>query len=228
MEQQSRTQSGNVAFIILLAIALFAALSFILTQNRDSNTSLITEQQAKIAAQEIISYGTSLTGAFQKVKLRGCLETQLNVYHVTDFNWGTYTNGAAPTDKSCNIYDSNGGGVNSLKADKSWFVDGYPTSYWGYSKDSDYTNIGTTAADLVFYLGGLKEPICIQINNLLGIGQKDAAPPSTSFYDTFGFVGSFPASAAFTMNQTDVNGKLAFCVKDTDNYYKFVQVVLAR
>ena len=47
-------EAGNIFFFILLAIALFAALSYAVSSNRGGSTNIFTEEQSKLAAQEII------------------------------------------------------------------------------------------------------------------------------------------------------------------------------
>src|SRR5690606_26138536 len=106
---------------ILIAVALIAALSVLVSRGGQVNSGLITDQQAKIAAQEIIAYGNTVAGAVQKLRLRGVHETGISFEN--DYTSANYTNGNCGND-SCKIFASGGNIVytppSSLYLDSSF------------------------------------------------------------------------------------------------------------
>ena len=102
MDKHYPSERGNALLYILIAVALIAALSYVVSRGQRGNTSTLTDQQARLAAQEIIDYGNDLANAVQKLRLRGCTDTQVSFENniVTE-----YTNPNAPADKSCHVFD---------------------------------------------------------------------------------------------------------------------------
>lgn len=107
--KNTNTQSGNVFIYIFLAIALFGALTFALSQGTRSGASSLTEEQASIAANEILAYSDLISQTIQKLKLRGCTDTEISFENSFDSN---YDNPNSPTDGRCGVFDVNGGALN--------------------------------------------------------------------------------------------------------------------
>ena len=101
-----KTEQGNVFFYILIAVALFAALSYAVSRNNTGSTDIFTDEQAKLAAQEIIEYGNTVANAVQKLRLRGCSDTEISFEN--DIIDG-YENG---TNTSCQVFHVDGGDIN--------------------------------------------------------------------------------------------------------------------
>ena len=68
--KKRRSEHGNVLFLILIAVALFAALSYVVTQSSRSGSGNIGKEDAKLAAAEILNYVTSVQTAVQTLMLR--------------------------------------------------------------------------------------------------------------------------------------------------------------
>jgi hypothetical protein len=115
-----RKEKGNALFLILIAVALFAALSYVVTQSGRGGGS-INREQAQIVASQLVQYAGALQQAIQRLILTGgCtigagegLPSRGTVsFHSTQFIDPTlYDNNGAPADKSCHIFDAAGGGV---------------------------------------------------------------------------------------------------------------------
>ena len=108
-----KKQSGNVLFIILIAVALFAALSFAFFDGTRGGKNFANEETAKLAAQEILSLMKDREQAFQALMLNGCSASQIDM---GDLAVGTSGNAAAPTgDDTCTLDGANGGAIKQAR-----------------------------------------------------------------------------------------------------------------
>jgi len=53
-------KAGNVLFLILIAVALFAALSYAVTSSSRSGTGGVGEDKAKLAASTLLQYAAGV------------------------------------------------------------------------------------------------------------------------------------------------------------------------
>jgi len=105
--RQMGRQGGNALFLILIAVALFAALSYAVTQSGRGSGGIEREQQ--MIDQAVSEQCTaSVNYGVNKLKLiNGCDASEIS-YELAD---GSNANPSAPVDKSCHIFDPNGAGV---------------------------------------------------------------------------------------------------------------------
>ncbi len=237
-----QTQQGGVFFYILLAIILLAGLTYAVSQNNRGNTDLITDEQARVAATEIIEYGNTVANAIQKLKLRGCKDTEINFKNNTyKTHGGTVIqpdghNSNAPSNGSCDVYKSAGANINT------WLIPDYALYQWNpASNNSGYgvinarhaaiEGVGNATQEELFLAGVyIKDPICMKINDLLGINNPSNHPPnSTRHMSTYD--GVFADNGTYTIPDDDgfISGKTAFCIASSsgnqqDNLY--VQVLI--
>ena len=99
--------SGNALFLILIAVALFAALSYAVT-NPGRGGGGIDKEQAQIDAAVNDQCNASVDAGRMRLTIIGdCVDREIS-YELSD---GSNVNPAAPTDKSCHIFDAAGAGV---------------------------------------------------------------------------------------------------------------------
>jgi hypothetical protein len=116
------SQSGNALFLILIAVALFAALSYAVTvSGRGGGT--VSKETAQLEAAAISSYLGEIRNAVTRLRLTGgCTDAQINFEGsgYTDGPTGPYggtvmiannSNPSSPTNDSCDVFHKNGGGV---------------------------------------------------------------------------------------------------------------------
>lgn len=246
--QTANPRAGSVFFVILLAIAMFAALSYAVLNGSRSSTSGMSEETAKIAAQEIIAYGDTVAKAVQALRLKGCAAEQLSFAgnkntsvrkSGTTFN---YTNGNSPTDNSCHVFRLEGGKVNPTKINSgyidssliataswmdsnSWRVIGARISRsWTDTSDAENT-------DIVMTIGRLTPEVCMKINDTLGITNPGGAPPVDSYScDGQIYTGSFTACADAIGDIPELENKSAFCAGSSNNglVYHFFRMLVSR
>ncbi len=103
-------EQGNVLFFILIAVALFGALGYAVSQSGQSiGGGAISEEKSRILASEMMDYGQHLTSAVSKLRLSGCTLGQISFQNPPSAD---YANGAAPGDETCHVFSKSGGGVN--------------------------------------------------------------------------------------------------------------------
>lgn len=102
-------QRGSVMIYIFIGILLFAALAFSFSRGFQSTSgTLAGQQKASVVAAELIAYSNMMERAVQALLLKGCSEEQISFERP---NLSGYANANAPPDKSCHVFDANGGKV---------------------------------------------------------------------------------------------------------------------
>lgn len=105
------TQRGNAVLIILIAIALFAALSWAFTRDTSSNIGWVKTEANKAAQTASADCQRTIASAMKRLQFRpGCNGI------ISSEEDGSNTNPGAPDDGSCSIYHPNGGGVTSCSS----------------------------------------------------------------------------------------------------------------
>jgi len=171
-------QSGNALFLILIAVALFAALSYAVTQSGRGGGSA-TKEQAMIAAAQITQYGAALENAMTRMILTGtpaasiafCSTGGINNPATNCIQVPT-TNERCSTGSDC-IFASEGGGVAPVEtAGAAWYI--YPQTA---PPQESVNGVGTTANDVVFLVGGFFSPLTLDICNAINQGLGLGTPP---------------------------------------------------
>jgi hypothetical protein len=246
------SNAGSAFFIILIAIAMFAGLSFAIIQGGRQSAGDLTAEQAKLAAQEVINYGDVIQKAVQTLRLRGC---SLEEISFEDPNQNSKQKGGSifihgnpnsPGDKSCHVFEPNGGKVQSKLLESGYIDPDLVTS----STDMDSRSFIVTmirvqgagneqwddaGTDLVLNVGRLTPQVCMAINTILGIANQNVDPPLPPI-DTFDsgltdYQGTMHGNGGDPLaNVPETMGKRAFCVgKDTSGEtYTFYQLLVAR
>lgn len=102
-------KEGNVLFIILLCVALFALLSYAVTGTTRSTGGDTSKEQSTLTASEFAQYGTSMESAIQRMRIsNGCTDTQISFENPIVAG---YVNPNAPADGTCHVFKAQGGGL---------------------------------------------------------------------------------------------------------------------
>lgn len=118
-----RTQRGNILFLILLAVVLFAALSYAVTSSMRGGGKDGGSESANLKAAQIIQYATLIEASWQRLRLRGCGIDQISFEHPDATAAGLlYANSRAPSNKSCHMFDPAGGGVTYQSFEDDFLV----------------------------------------------------------------------------------------------------------
>ena len=221
-----RKEHGSIIIYLLAAIALIGALTAsIMFGNTYDNTD---REQVRLNLDIVRSYGSDLTHAITRVKSRsGCREDQISFAHPS-YVW--YNNVNAPADKSCHIFDPNGGGVDFKVPPSYLFPDNDPPSFWraGYTYNAGVAipDIGTNSAELLLTLEVDNARQCEIINDLTN--DSEAIPVSTG-YCFQDFRGDYDnPSCGGVQTWTAVTGRSEGCIRHHGATSYFYYRVLTR
>ncbi|GEM_PF-369238 len=200
--------SGNVLFLILIAVALFAALSYAVTQSSRSGGDGVSKDKAKLAASQIIQYATSVEQTISRLKvINRCTDTQINFDNniIAD-----YDNTLAPSDGRCDVFGGNGGALPFITPEDNWFK-GQTLPRWNkqfiYTGRDCYSNVGSGGdtstcfnngtnedTELAVLLIDISDEICDEINKKFGLRKATQASSNGNTYDHPETDGKFKGS----------------------------------
>lgn len=226
-------RSGNVVVFVLIAVMLFAALAYTFMRGSREGTGNLTTQQAKIAAQEVMSFGTELERTVNKLRQRGCSETQFDFYNT---NWMfVNTTLIFPLNHNASAV----AGCSVFGADGNMTANVFPIPYFEFTtlagNNSQFGHsrvfrisipgVGVASSEEMAYsLGRLKQSICLEINKQLGI----TALPTYTTVNAVNYAGAFGTSSQMTFT-SNPPGTLEFCGRsDTSGTFNFWRVLIAR
>jgi hypothetical protein len=234
-------QRGNVLFLILIAVALFAVLTYAVTKSNRSGSDNVVTDKNRLAASAVMEYAAGIRGAIMRIKtINGCTDDQISFYNPV--HWYNYTNPNAPVSKKCNVFDAAGGNMVYIPPEKLLKIASAISAsdiveHW--IGNSDIPQIGTncataSCADLYMVIsmndatipGAAK--ICQAINEKLKLPSYVPVPDmSISIWGWPPFVGTFTNPNSATDSR--LNGVDGACFHDTTNhYYTYYQVMIAR
>lgn len=104
--RKNKKTAGSILFWLFASLFLFGALAYAFMQGTRSNLSLISGEQQKAQLTTAADCANSIKAATMRLKTRGC------GIMISDKADGSNPNTGAPTDGSCSIFHSNGGGVS--------------------------------------------------------------------------------------------------------------------
>ncbi len=226
------TEKGSILVYILLAVALFAALSYAVSNMMRGNVEIGRENRA-VLANDILGYARSVKETVQTLRItEQCSDTQISFerspFDGSDTN---YENAAAPSDFSCHVFHPQGGGLGS--ATPMAKVSAFDYVYTG---DLAVSDVGSNAgAELSFIVRDIDAEICSEINEKLGlqVPQTDIATSANFYNTTFQGTYSLSSSVGDGIGTGDAmyNAQLSGCFYEnnvTAGEHFFYQVLIPR
>lgn len=241
-------QRGNILFLILLAIILFAALSYAVTQSTSGGAKNASGEKASAQAAELQNQAALLEQTVTRLRLsNGCGDTQIS------FENGTvsgYTNNNAPSDKKCHMFDPAGGALawpalNANALDPA-FSGQSQYGHWFFTGSTCMDGIGTgtvssacwgstTTSDLFAVAPFVTEAVCNELN-FKAFGDRVMRQEWNSMYNNAKFQGAYSSSGVIDYNGSNNRIVYSLCLKGAagsggftpDNSYHFIHVLIAR
>lgn len=196
-------QRGIVIGPILFLIAIIGVLAAAIAAGTGGFSGSSSKSGAKVMASAILDYANVVQGGVDRVLANGCNDSQISFE--VPFNYGHINssnthNPNAPSDKSCHVFDANGGGVlwkdpptganTILNSSVFWTSSFVPYFAGGYAA---VPSLGTDDNELVLYLPISSKALCDAINNLLGINSMPTVGLYGSTYTVGLFTGAYTA-----------------------------------
>lgn len=170
--------AGSALFLILIAVVLFAALTYAITQSNRGDGNSMSKEGATIQITRLFNFGSEVRAAVNKLLLKGCSIEELSFENDTV---GGYTNANSPSNRSCHIFDIAGGGVafpfSQMYQANNELINTYGDFNWNISCNRQMGGIGVEANDdmrMVYFIR--RKQICDAINIRAGIFNMTTIP----------------------------------------------------
>mgnify|MGYP000669093785 CR=1 FL=1 len=234
-------QKGNALFLILIAVALFAALSYAITQSGRGGAG-IDKEKATLAAAQLMQYGGDLQIALQRMRVVGNVDIEQLDFRTAQRlendgdDYPAYANTLCTTD-DCQVFNNSGGGVAYIS------FEAFAAPPAGYGADviapghslfyiAQVDGIGTDAPEIMLRIPALDRVVCQEVNAKVGL---PAAPTFSLAGETeYQMQGTPTAGLAssdswvFGDDNDDLDGAYAFCIETATGQWDFFHVLVIR
>jgi type II secretory pathway pseudopilin PulG len=225
---RNANQRGIVIGPIVWVVAILAVLASAIAAGSGAFNGDTSAIKAKAQATAILEYADSVKTGVGRLLAKGCNDTGISFENPVVSG---YTNPNAPADKSCHVFDINGGGVVFKKRHPDW-IDTTPDATNEITFSGGNTVIGfggpldkAYSAELIFRFHGVRDDICKQVNQLVGI---DGIPDNGLLYSPGSFIGGYSASGQ--IRAAKLNGHMVGCFHSSTagNYNVLYQILIVR
>lgn len=174
--ESMKNESGNVLFLILIAVALFAALSYAVTSSSRGGGDDASSETNLINSSTITQYPAGVRTTILRMQISdGITPSELEFNPPSAFNDCQTVGGVVGV--NC-VFHPDGGGAIFSQGPADVMVSGTQTS-WAFNSENQIQDIGrssganatasATTADIIAFLVGIREGVCARINTELGI-----------------------------------------------------------
>lgn len=218
-------ERGNAIFIVLIGVVLFAAVTFVISSGRDTGTKTLDEEEARLAATEVIQFGNAVKIAVERL-LRIANADELNtagngiLFSASGAHADYGVPGAQPKTE---IFHPSGGGIIYTDPPAGTCTSACSYEFTGQIK---VPAMGTDLYEFTMVLAPIDEVVCKQLNKVWQNGF--ATPPVENALVLERFDGSaFPGTNLIAMTNA-VSGKKAFCYKEGTGAERYIYVHVIR
>lgn len=158
-----RGEEGNVLFLILIAVALFAALSYAVTSSSRSGSGDAGSETNLVNSAQLTQYPASIRTAIVRMIVGGTAVSSLNFNQPSDFSNLEST--------AVGVFHPSGGGATYAQAPAALMASG-AAGTWHFNASMEIPDIGTAGADgndLIAFLPGITLAVCAKINGEYGL-----------------------------------------------------------
>lgn len=224
---------GNALFLILIAVALFAALSFAFTSGSRNSGSIAGKEQARLRADEVIGYGNGLRVIVDRMILLGGasdINTGGNgvLFSASGANAAYGAVGAQP---GTEVFNASGGKAAYQNPSPEICLSS-PCSY-EFTGQYTVTGVGSDgASELSMLVVDIDPLVCQAMNNTLGLGWSSipmgGALTLTRFNGTnYGDAGG-ANPITLTGGANEFAGKRAFCYQESGGAKRYIYLHVLR
>lgn len=229
MRPDSSSSRGNVLFLILIAVALFAALSYAVTQSTRSGAGNSDKESMSLGVARLMNYGSMMQSTIDRMRISQGLDiTDIHIEN-NGTKWWDDTNRYCCVegipDPRRGLFHPEGGGLTLQSFEDLGTPHGGGTKYghstyvWGR-----VPHVGVDEdSDLMLWTVALRQNVCEAINEKVGI----AGIPEVTF-DEYDFWPDDPVpvlNAASGSGVAAIDGKTEFCFEYPDGRYFYTRVL---
>lgn len=167
-------ESGNVLFLILIAVALFAALSYAVTQSSRSGGGDAGKETNLVNSAQMTQYPSGIRTSIVRMIISGADIASIEFNAPSLF--GTLT--ATTPVGALGVFHPSGGGATYAQAPGDVMASGATQGSWIFNGENQIFNIGTSenaatptaaTADIIAFLPGVSTSVCNKLNEELGL-----------------------------------------------------------
>lgn len=214
-------ERGNVLFLILIAVALFAALSYAVSTSMRSGGGNDGEEKSVLSASRLLNFGSTMQAGIDRMRISGGVDISEIYVENNGTKWWDDTArycclNTIPT-PSRGLFHPDGGGVvyQAFEDLGEPFSGGTKAGHTTYVW-TNQPGIGSSEADMVMWTVALKQSVCEAINKKVGI----SVIPTLDFHENDFVTGvARPTISATTGSGADlaaIEGKTDFCFRYGD------------
>jgi hypothetical protein len=222
-----QSEKGNVLFLILIAVALFAALSYAVTQSTRSGGGSGDNETALINSAQITQYPASVRTAVVRMIIGGTDMTNLEFNAPSDY--------ADLTSPAVGVFHPQGGGATYVTAPATLMDNGNP-GVWHFNAEFEVEDVGTSVAsdaagnEVMAFLPNITQTLCTRINEQLGIsGDINTAADVSTEFETDMIDGYSIPSSEETLgdaNSAGLQGQPFGCFQNNGGEYVYYHVLI--
>ncbi len=157
-------EQGNVLFLILIAVALFAALSYAVTSSTRSSGGDAGSETNLISSAQVTQYPSSVGTSIVRMIISGIGIDEIRFNRPSEFDDLDAV--------AIGVFHPNGGAATYIAAPSDIMLDG-DAGDWSFNAELEVPDIGISGADgndIIAFLVGVKQSICRKINEEHGLG----------------------------------------------------------
>lgn len=201
-DQQRKGESGNVLFLILIAVALFAALSYAVTQSTRSGGGDASSETNLVNSAQLTQYPAGIRTAMVRMIISGTGPEQISFNSPSDFGSGLPIDDTDTdtTDEERNVFHPDGGGATYQTANPGVMA-GSAAGVWSFNGNYEVPQIGSSGAggnEVIAFLPGVSEGLCRRLNDEYGINAQTA---------TFADIPDFDATTDTDIDDNHLDGE---------------------
>jgi len=184
-QRKRKGERGNALVYVLIAIALFAALSFTLSRNADTGEAgTLSEDRAKLYMSQIVSYAAQAKSVYDQMNFQGIQADNVDFTTPDDSTFNDNLADGGSADRIRKIYHPDGGGLNvgyipeGAIENSGITTPGDPAPGWYMGRFNNHEWTASTNQEIVLTAYGLNPVICAMINQTITGSGEIADVPS--------------------------------------------------
>lgn len=222
-----KKERGNALIYVLLAVALFAALTFMLSRGGEEGDSTLSDEKAELYATQLISYAAQAKSAVDQMLFSGSYIDDLSFVSPSDS--GTFESGS----NIHKVYHPEGGGLSLASLPGAVVSQNIsdPAAGWymGSFNNVDWTDSSSNDVILVAYQ--ISSSVCAKINEKINgsttIPQMNDSIKEVMIDDAHYTAGT---NTELTTGTSEIceecNSVASLCVQNEDgNAYGFYTII---